>query len=441
MKQWSIGAGPAATLLVSGDPDNPIPVLIQNVDPTNTAYLGETNSVNATNPRENVPLLPGQSSIATGDIDVYAIAAPGQNVALNTMRGFGSFFQPTNLTSLGGVAIYNTVSAPTQPPTIPLNSLWFTPTGGIMSWNGSAWVSEDFDAQQIIIANSITVNELAAGIVYAGIVNGTVIQGAIIRVVNGFGAVIMTINKSAGTWIQYLDTGSVTQGIPSASSAIAPFTDEFNNHLLGGTVTYELISGTIYAVQNYQGNINFVSAPNWTGTWNIYTSIEPDVASGSIAFFDNAGFRWVLGNKAVVNNAVPVTVSLLTFGSILHVGPLMTSGQGYHVRGWALYIGNQATGAPVFSWGGSGGLVLGAGSQNGFQRFSGGGVAPIIHNNTGALGAVTGPVFASNATNWLYEFDVYFIATTGGTLEVMAAMNSAGNPFQILQAYATIEHY
>jgi hypothetical protein len=114
MKQWSIGSGPAGTLLVVGDPDNPIPVLIQNVDPVNIAYLGETAAVNPANPIESVPLTPGQSCIATGDINVFVIAAPGQNVAINTLRGFGSFFQPAKVFQAGdsiineqGVFIYD----------------------------------------------------------------------------------------------------------------------------------------------------------------------------------------------------------------------------------------------------------------------------------------------------------------------------------------------
>jgi hypothetical protein len=384
--------------------------------------------------------MPGQSTIATGDINVFVIAAPGQNVALNTLRGFGSFFQPANLTNLGGVAIYNTVSAPTQPPTIPVNSLWFTPAGGIEQWNGSAWAPVSFSGQQIISAASIFTAQLGAGIIYAGIVDGTLIRGATVRVVNAFGATIMTINKTAATWIQYLDTGSAAQGIPIASSALANFTDEFNNQLLAGTVTYANISGTIYAVQNFQGNINFLNATNFASPWNIYASLEPDQATGALAYFDDAGNKYFIGHKAFRNNAVPVTINSTIGASVLSITGLLPTGQGYHIQGHVLYIGNQAAGAPIFSWTGSSGLALGT-QQNGFQRFSGGGVAPIIHNNNGALGAVTGPAFAASSTNWLYEFDIYVTVVTGGTLAVVAQENTAGDSFVINQSYATIEPY
>jgi uncharacterized membrane protein YeiH len=103
-------------------------------------------------------------------------------------------------------------------------------------------------------------------------------------------------------------------------------------------------------------------------------------------------------------------------------------------------MGNQATGAPVMSWGSASGLVLGA-TQVGYQIFTGGGVSPIIHNSSGTLGAVTGPVFAANTTNWLFDFDIYVTVATAGSLTLRAAENSAGNPFVINQAYATIEHF
>jgi hypothetical protein len=122
------------------------------------------------------------------------------------------------------------------------------------------------------------------------------------------------------------------------------------------------------------------------------------------------------------------------------MGPLLQTGQGYHIKGFVQYMGNQATGAAVMSWGSASGLVLGA-TQVGYQIFTGGGVSPIIHNSSGTLGAVTGPVFAANTTNWLFDFDIYVTVATAGSLTLRAAENSAGNPFVINQAYATIEHF
>jgi hypothetical protein len=149
-----------------------------------------------------------------------------------------------------------------------------------------------------------------------------------------------------------------------------------------------------------------------------------------------------IGHFAVRNNGVPVTVSSATAANVLSI-PLGGTGgaaKGYRVRGFAIYIGNQAAGAPVFSWGASGGLVLST-QQNGWQKFTGGGVSPIIHNNNGALGAVTGPVFAANTTNWLYEWEIYVNINTPGTLTVTAAEGTAGDSFVINQIYAMVEEY
>jgi hypothetical protein len=104
MRQLTIGAGPAATLLVAGDPDNPVPTLIQNIDPSNVLYIGKYVGVNPANPLECAPLNPGQTTIASGDINIFGIAAPGQTVAINVYEGVMSFFQPVSQLALAGPA-------------------------------------------------------------------------------------------------------------------------------------------------------------------------------------------------------------------------------------------------------------------------------------------------------------------------------------------------
>lgn len=144
-----------------------------------------------------------------------------------------------------------------------------------------------------------------------------------------------------------------------------------------------------------------------------------------------------LGQKNYQAAAIPVTA--VTSTNLLTVGPLV-AGQSYRIAGWAIYLGGQAAGAPIFSWGATGGLVLGA-TQNGWQKFTGGGVSPIIHNNNGALGAVTGPVFAAATTNWLYEWDINVNVTTTGSLIITGAENTAGDSFTIGQISATLTPY
>jgi hypothetical protein len=85
-----------------GDSDNPLPTLIQNIDPTNVVYLGETPGINPAQPNTCAPLSPGQTSVASGDINVFGIAAPGQTVSVNVYRGLMSFFQPLSQLVIAG---------------------------------------------------------------------------------------------------------------------------------------------------------------------------------------------------------------------------------------------------------------------------------------------------------------------------------------------------
>jgi hypothetical protein len=149
------------------------------------------------------------------------------------------------------------------------------------------------------------------------------------------------------------------------------------------------------------------------------------------------GNTYKVGKKHFTNSTILVNTTGPT--NLLSIGNLETSGA-YHCEGFALYIGAQAAGAPIMSWGASGGLVLAA-VQDGWQKFTGGGVSPIIHNNAGALGAVTGPVFAANTTNWLYEWNVYFTVNTAGSLLVTGAEGTAGDSFTVSRIYASIEPF
>jgi hypothetical protein len=166
VKQLVIGSGPAGTQLVYGNTESPVPVLIQNIDPLNTLYLGVDSAVNVANPLENAPLAPGQSTVASGCTDVFGIAAPGQNVALALYAGVTSFFQPPSLASIGGAAVYVQATAPVSTPAnpIPANSLWFNTTlNTIETWNGSLWVIQPLNAQNMLVAASITAAQVASG--------------------------------------------------------------------------------------------------------------------------------------------------------------------------------------------------------------------------------------------------------------------------------------
>jgi hypothetical protein len=176
--------------------------------------------------------------------------------------------------------------------------------------------------------------------------------------------------------------------------------------------------------------LQLISRPNDSSSFSLANLIADQ---SQTTLTDGNVYR--LGRKRYSNNNVNVTTTGPT--TILTIGSLL-AGNLYRIHGWAPYIGNQAAGAPIFSWGASGGLVLGT-TQDGFQRFSGGGAAPIIHNNAGALGAVTGPVFAANTTNWLYEFDIVVSVTNTGSLLITGAENTAGDSFAVTRISAWLE--
>lgn len=175
MKQWSIADKPAATLIAVGDEDNPVPTLIQNVDPLNTLYLGNDPGISPLNPLTCAPLAAGQSTVSDGTQNIFGIAAPGQIVQVNTYRGISSFFLPASLSNLGGTTTFVQPTAPTA-ANIPVNSLWFnTSNNSMLYWNGSVWTQQQFSGSQLIVAATVLSAQIAnAAVTTAKIANQAV---------------------------------------------------------------------------------------------------------------------------------------------------------------------------------------------------------------------------------------------------------------------------
>lgn len=292
-----------------------------------------------------------------------------------------------------------------------------------------------------------------------------------------------TLVTPAGTFVY---SGTPALGNLIASITPAAGTDLFGNTYVPGTVSYfgPIAAGAYLALQNYQSVISWQQAPSANGAYALIgniagtiapgvidtitvtvtdfivnatlakligTTVEHDLSGNLIDYTSNAtgsplltetsgdGNTYHIGNFATRDNGVPHLINSTTPIVTLTIGNLAAN-KGYHIHGFVTYLGNQAAGAPIFSWGAAGGLVLGA-QQNGWQDISGGGVAPVIHNNDGALASLTGPAFAANTTNWLYRFEVYVTVNTGGQLQVTAAEGTAGDSFTIHQAYAMVEEY
>ena len=166
-----------------------------------------------------------------------------------------------------------------------------------------------------------------------------------------------------------------------------------------------------------------------------YDEIADFNDNGVIIENQTDGNTYKTGKKAYVANGV--TVSSTSYETVLAIGTL-AAGNAYHITGFANYHGNQAAGAPSFSWDGSGGLALGS-QQNGYQSFalSGGGT----HQDNGALGAADGPTFASATATYTYIWDVFVTVTTSGTLNITAAETISGDSWEIDYIYAQIEPY
>jgi hypothetical protein len=170
-----VGPNPTATLLVPADSG---PMLINNNGPA-IIYVGDSNAIRSGDAQGVIPVGVNGYFTVTGLTDLFACVPSGQTAQVYVLSGGQSFFAPTSLSGLGGAAVYVQATAPTQPPVIPLNSIWLNTTlGAFEIWNGSAWVIQAFTGSELITAGTIAANLLVANIVVAGIVNGTLIQGA-----------------------------------------------------------------------------------------------------------------------------------------------------------------------------------------------------------------------------------------------------------------------
>lgn len=218
----TVTGGTTATQLVrAGDP----PTMISNPGP-NTIYLGDNDAIRATDSTGVIPLGGAGLVNVDGSKDLFGICATGQTQIVYALSGGINFFSPPSLAGLGGIALFVQSTMPTQPPVIPVNSIWFdTSNNSLQYWNGLAWNAQVFAGNQLIQAGTIVANLIAAGTVVGGIVNGTEIDGATFKVKNAFGAVDLLLDSGTDAIYLYADTGSATQGAVLAALAAAATTD------------------------------------------------------------------------------------------------------------------------------------------------------------------------------------------------------------------------
>jgi hypothetical protein len=418
-----------------GVPNSSDTVLFQNTDLNNTAYLGYTpNLIPNVN---SIPVAPNGNIVLPANRSIYAIWSTSTGVSpLVIIPGGVAYFLGITQ-GLGNLAI----PAIRSPNFVHGVSGWQIAKDGSAEFNNLTIRGTFFGLDFIINSNG------------AFFYNGTPALGNLkISIVSNGGGV----DSFGNVYLDNMTTYNVANAnggyaqLASNPSTGIPFVVLFPP----GPVTHmsappQVNAGSINpgaANEQTQANINSgfetaqgaasaavvqVASRSNDGTVASVANLIADVSETTLV--DGNIYR--LGQKKYTASNIPVAST--TPVTLLTVGPLAAGGV-YHIHGFATYLGNQAAGAPIFSWGASGGLVLGA-TQDGWQDFEGGGVAPIIHNNLGALGAVTGPVFAAATTNWLYRFDIEVNVTTTGSLVINAAENTAGDSFAVGRVYAWLE--
>ena len=212
-------------------------ILIYNPDAVNTIYLSGVSGIQAGG-SNTMPLGPGQSVTLDGSESIYAVAPAGTAAAV-VAPGGSSFFQPTSLSSLGGVSVFIQPTAPVQPPAIPTGSIWLQTTIssgtviGFWTWSGSTWVAQEFNASEVIAAGTIVASLIAAGTIVAGIVNGTTITGATI-----------IADGASGEFLVY--SGTPVLGNLVASVSPVAGTDTPGNPYKAGVTVYGTGGNTSY---------------------------------------------------------------------------------------------------------------------------------------------------------------------------------------------------
>lgn len=343
----TVYSGPTATLIVPQGTTS----LVNNPGP-NTVYLGNSNAIRATDSYGVVPLTANGYVNVDGSQDLYGITATGQTQSLNVLDGGINFFSPPSLSGLGGSAVYVQATAPTQPPTIPANSIWFNTTAGALeTWNGSAWVAQQFSATQIIqaatilqsliangqittaqiaaaagilgsqianatitsaniaantivagniAANTITAAQLAAGIIYAGIVNGTTITGATLIADGSSGEILVyssappALGNLIGSWSGLAGSDSPGNAFPAGLAVEQGGLVLFNQGSAPAAV-----SGASELYSSGGGRLRFLASTGYDNvldrstvnmsTFTVGNTTTPTIISGPINYQPNEG--------------------------------------------------------------------------------------------------------------------------------------------------------
>lgn len=421
---------------MDGDSDNPVPVLISNVDPVNTVYIGENVGLNPANPLTCTPLPPGQYIVASGTLNVFGIAAPGQIVAVNVYTGMMSFFQPIVQLIISGTNAAVLIYSPT-PGLGNLVGSWAAPPGftdqygnvvpaGLNATGGSL---SSMTIDSSTITNAIIQNALIQGgqIVNAAMSGGTVYETTITFDTGGGGAFLYATTT---TTVSFNTTGNTNWSSPVTGPAIVRVWgadagagggsslrggEGGGAGAFGGEPAYNLVQGQNYIVTVGQGGTGGNTGQGGQG--------------GGDSGFDNFG---VLGNGGNAGSGFvgglggsksPQTTSFAG-GNGGGDGTQSTGGCGGGGRAGSSGPGgngNKSTSATGgiggSAGGGIGGHVGGNGGNNGANGNSGGA--------GGGCGAATSASTGTSSYNVTYSASYYGADASGGNAN---AQRNYGSP-------------
>lgn len=320
------------TLLYGAKGNETTPLLVVNLDQTNTVWVGNTSLVTASGSL-GVPLQPQTSMSFDGSSTLYAVANAGVQLQVALIPGGTSYFLPASLSNLGGSKVFVQSGTPTG--NIPLNSIWFnTASNSLETWDGTAWVNESFNAQNLIQAASILSAQIAAqGVRNINIANSSVDNTKIspntilssniapntITAGNIANGTLTTtqIAAAAGILGTQIAAATITSGNIAANTIVAA-------NIAANTITAaELAAGIIYAgiVNGTQIQGASFVADGTTGEVLVYSSSPP--AHGNLI----ASVSPVAGTDGHSNNYVDTFAAYGPNGGTVQVAVNQTSGQ------------------------------------------------------------------------------------------------------------------
>lgn len=296
-----------------------VSVLIVNTDAANTIYAGYRNNIQIGGPN-TIPIGPGQSVVIDGSNPIYVVGAAG-TANVSVIPGGSSFFRPTTLASLGGISVFILPLAPTG--AIPVNSIWLQTSGGVVvgffTWNGAAWVQQQFNASDVIAVGTIIASLIAAGTVVAGIVDATTITGA-----------------------SFIGTGSgkefaLYNGVPAADNLVltstsVAYTDSHGNDVPKGTTVY-FGTGPFTAINigSVSPSVVWLFGATHQNTWVQGTSINAFNNAGNQSVNVNTVWELIIGGT----NAMFFEVAngfAFAFVDTPHSLGALAAGSGYTVN-------------------------------------------------------------------------------------------------------------